>query len=236
METNPNLPAGERLGLELIAAKEAAMREGQAGLPRRRLFETCQRFIDNEVERVLSIRTKVSRVMAKPSAQPHAVIREIYDAYPRKVAPAKAFIAIKNAITGGVPQTKLLDATRGYAAAVKRWPRSYRFKDGRDTVPYPASWFTAGRYADDPEEWRPPSQGRSEGFQYAGLSRPERPLISEPAGWRDEFPNFLHIQKPWEELSEDHQRTIATTMELARKLSVPAGDEPSRPSLLFPPP
>jgi len=42
-----------------------------------------------------------------------------------------------------------------FAECVKAWPSSYRYAtDGFDRCPHPATWFNAGRYADDVREWR----------------------------------------------------------------------------------
>ncbi len=78
----------------------------------------------------------------------------IYDAYPKKVGVEDALKSITAALKKH-PAAYLLDKTQQFAAAVKSWPSSYRYKiDGRDTCPHPATWFNQGRYADDPSEWR----------------------------------------------------------------------------------
>lgn len=67
----------------------------------------------------------------------------VYENYPRKVAKPDALRAISGAIsTYGFKF--ILDRTIAYSSAVK----------GTDTfLPYPATWFNADRFNDDPSEW-----------------------------------------------------------------------------------
>lgn len=112
---------------------------------------------------------------------PQPIHREIYDAYPRHVAPRKAMTAILNACEGVDPKW-LLGRVLAYREAVGRWSRAYRYKDGEtDLVPHPASWFNDGRYNDDPAEWNP-GPGKS-------TAAPKQEQ-SEPEGWVDAF---LHL-------------------------------------------
>lgn len=75
---------------------------------------------------------------------------EIYRQYPRKVARDSALRAIEKRLDQGLSKEDLLDAVRNYAAAVAQWPRH----DRERFVPYPASWFNGGRFADDPATWQ----------------------------------------------------------------------------------
>lgn len=78
----------------------------------------------------------------------------IYRMYPKHVAPDDALKAITNALKKH-PKEYLLDKTSQFRACVESWPSSYRyFGDGGDRCPHPASWFNAGRYGDDPREWK----------------------------------------------------------------------------------
>lgn len=82
---------------------------------------------------------------------------EIYQAYPRKMKPQDAFRAIRKAYLivakrGDLdPWAFLLERTKAYAAA--RQPLHDADPDERKFTPYPASWFNAGGYDEDPEEW-----------------------------------------------------------------------------------
>ncbi len=82
---------------------------------------------------------------------------DIYAAYPRKIAKHEALKAIERAVerigrearTAGLnPGEWLIARVRDYAAATALWP-----KDDHRFIPYPATWFNAGRYDDDPETW-----------------------------------------------------------------------------------
>lgn len=106
--------------------------------------------------------SEVARIIdscALPKATPmenasaKATVEAIYALYPRKKAPLAAKKAIGRAIDrlkGREPDpvTYLLERTRLYSLAVAMWPQ-----DDRQYCPYPASWFNAGSYDEDPKEW-----------------------------------------------------------------------------------
>lgn len=73
----------------------------------------------------------------------------IYAVYPRKVGRDAALRAISKRLAEDMDADKLLAATQGFAAAVKRWPLA-----DRNFIPHPATWFNQGRFADDPIEWQ----------------------------------------------------------------------------------
>ncbi len=89
----------------------------------------------------------------------------IYSRYPRRVAQALALNAIGKAITL-VAKAGTTDAHpdfEGDEAAAAQWLGSrvdlyaqsaQARQPDKSKVPYPATWFNAGRYDDDPEEWR----------------------------------------------------------------------------------
>lgn len=81
-----------------------------------------------------------------PSADAEA--RAIYEAYPRHKEPKQAIKAIQKAMKEGRPASFLLAATKAYANAVSLWP-----SDEKQYVPYPATWFNAGSYDEDPVQW-----------------------------------------------------------------------------------
>ncbi|MES2790080.1 MAG: hypothetical protein V4719_10690 [Planctomycetota bacterium] len=81
----------------------------------------------------------------KPAA-PTEHVKAIYDAYPRKVAPEAAYKAIAKALTK-ISFPELLPIVQAYSRARKQPGQDYGL------TPYPASWFNAGRWNDDPAEW-----------------------------------------------------------------------------------
>ncbi len=94
------------------------------------------------------------------AAAPVVVTAEmIYATYPRKVAPKLAVKSILKAAidvnangnpaatSGALPF--LLEKTKAYAEAVKRWPK----EDQDRYCPHPSTWFNRGSYLDDPKEW-----------------------------------------------------------------------------------
>lgn len=136
----------------------------------------------------------------------------IYEAYPRKIARGDALKAIGEACQKANGDV-LLAATKRYASCVARWPAGYRFHEGRDLVPYPASWFRAGRWEDAEKEWLPagmflrPDDPTTE---QNGTSRHPRPTLLEPEGWHEEFPTSVF--KTWEEVPQDSRRAICDHM------------------------
>jgi DNA-binding MarR family transcriptional regulator len=72
----------------------------------------------------------------------------IYSIYPRKKAPLNAKKAIAKALKT-TDEATLIKATTAFRDAVKNtWP-----KEDEDFVPYPASWFNAGSYLEDPKSY-----------------------------------------------------------------------------------
>lgn len=71
-------------------------------------------------------------------------VEAVYAAYPKKVARKAAEKAIRKALME-VGYETLLDRVQAYSKATA----------GQDSqfIPFPASWFNAGRYSDDPETW-----------------------------------------------------------------------------------
>jgi len=83
----------------------------------------------------------------------------IYQAYPRHIKPDKALEAIRKAMRTHAPEF-LLERTESYAAAIG-WQEA-KF------IPYPATWFNAGQFNDDPEEWKSPPP-KSMKTKFAGI-------------------------------------------------------------------
>ena len=89
-------------------------------------------------------------------------VEALYEAYPRHVAKARAFKAIRAALRK-VGFEDLLSAVREYAAAVSR--------DDARFIPHPATWFNAERWTDDRSEWRTRSNGTNNGVANAARVR-----------------------------------------------------------------
>lgn len=76
-------------------------------------------------------------------------IDEIYDLFPRKIAPAATKKAIRNVITKRrIPVEYLKERVSLYAQKVGTWT-----EDEKRYIASPCKWFTEGRYDDDPSEW-----------------------------------------------------------------------------------
>lgn len=107
---------------------------------------------------------------------------EIYAAYPRRVGKQDALRAIAKQLAGGTKAEYLLERVQAYAAAVAAWPASER-----GFVPYPATWFNAGRQDDDPAQWvRKPANGHvSEKLPIVaggGVSMTEADMVAKGMG------------------------------------------------------
>jgi hypothetical protein len=163
----------------------------------------------------------IIRAMLPPAkaTKPRQTIDEraeqIYALYPRKVAPEAA----KRAITAALKKIDfetLAERVGEYANHVNAWSHASRYtKDNRDTVPHPATWFNEGRYNDDPKEWRRP-----------GSYQVHQPTVpTEPAGWREEFPDFTDIHLPWSQLKPDQQSYIIIAMTQKSMTAVVAEDK-----------
>ena len=100
-------------------------------------------------------------------------IRQIYEAYPRKVAPDAAIKAIKKSIARLVegnskypPMNEVLarrylwKMTAEYAAS----PAGQKSISDKDFRPYPSTWFNQGHYFDNVSEWQKPNG------QYSGIN------------------------------------------------------------------
>ncbi len=140
----------------------------------------------------------------------------IYEAYPRKVAPEDAVRAIRNAMQGTTGET-LLESTRRYGAAVLRWPASYRYKEGRDLVPHPATWFNRGSYRDDPKEWVPAGMFTRPDDPQGGVGRvlqeSHHSSLGEPAlGWRERVKESedlaIFAGRSWDTINDYYKKQI----------------------------
>ena len=137
---------------------------------------------------------------------------QVYALYPKKVGQEDALRAISAALKKN-DLTYLLGKTNQFRECVESWPTSYRyFQDGGDRCPHPASWFNAGRYADDPREWK----------RYGARSAPQNKIAApEPKDWQAEFPDFTDRDKPWHLLQPAQQAYIIANMATAAHFSEP---------------
>ncbi len=154
------------------------------------------------VELACECHAKATKEKKRAGIVPDA--EQVYALYPRKVGREDALTAISLAIKKH-ELAYLLDKTNQFAEAVRSWPSSYRyFQDGGDRCPNPATWYRQGRFADDPSTWR---------RHGAHTAAPVNRIIpKEPAGWREEFPDFLHADKPWAQIDDASRQHIILTM------------------------
>jgi len=169
-------------------------------------------------EEYLAVFEREIAVIVKESAKERkraAIIpdaEQVYDLYPKKVGREDALRAISNALKKH-DLAYLLGKTNQFKECVESWPSSYRyFQDGGDRCPHPASWFNAGRYADDPREWK----------RHGARSAPQNKISPpEPINWRESFPEFVDRDKPWNLLQPAQQAYIVANMETAAHFSEP---------------
>ena len=111
----------------------------------------------------------------KTPTQEHQTITgaEIYQAYPRKAKKPDALKAIAKAMKKCDP-TYLLERTMAYAAAIV-W-QDHQF------IPYPATWFNAEQFNDDPAEWAQPEAKPGQ----AGIAPPSPPgtIFANGRNWK----------------------------------------------------
>ena len=112
--------------------------EGRAGAGHKASMEAPERSINQTADLKLPI---------EPISRPTATTAEvIYQAYPRHIKKDPALTAIRKAMTKAAPDF-LLSKVQDYAAAMSG--------ENPKFIPYPATWFNAGQYDDDPKEWNP---------------------------------------------------------------------------------
>jgi hypothetical protein len=75
-------------------------------------------------------------------------IESVYQQYPRKTAKAAALKAIKKALDN-LDDENPVAALRGRVIEFANSPAGHK----GEFVPYPATWFNAKQYLDDPKEW-----------------------------------------------------------------------------------
>jgi hypothetical protein len=162
------------------------------------------------VELACECHAKATKEKKRAGILPDA--EQVYALYPRKVGREDALTAISLALKKH-ELSYLLDKTNQFAEAVRSWPSSYRyFQDGGDRCPNPGTWYRQGRFADDPSTWR-----RHGAHTAAPVNRV---IPKEPDGWREEFPDFLHADKPWAQIDDASRQHIILTM-AAKQMTAP---------------
>lgn len=81
------------------------------------------------------------------------VVEGIYQAYPRRVSKGDALKAIAKALATLAKRANLPNPAGWLLNRVQDFAKSPAGQAGKYT-PYPATWFSAGRYDDDPAEWQ----------------------------------------------------------------------------------
>ena len=92
-------------------------------------------------------RTRKPTAAQQEKQELEQLVKDIYQAYPRKVGPAAAMKAIEKACKLIDPK-ELLQAVRDYEAATSQWPEA-----DRDYIPMPTTWFNQQRWMEDRKEW-----------------------------------------------------------------------------------
>lgn len=92
-------------------------------------------------------RTRKPTAAQQEKQELEQLVKDIYQAYPRKVGPAAAMKSIEKACKLIDPK-ELLQAVRDYEAATSQWPEA-----DRDYIPMPTTWFNQQRWMEDRKEW-----------------------------------------------------------------------------------
>ena len=115
-------------------------------------------------------------------------IEEIRKVYPRRIAPEAARKMIARAATRLVKQKRFPDeyTSRRFlyrkAAEFALSPAGQPVPKGFDDYrPYPATWFNAGHYDNDPAEWQKPNGGSNNGRQNSTATKAERTVDAATA-------------------------------------------------------
>ena len=134
----------ERLGPFLFRVVNGARYDAIRSNEERKAYwrEQKQKARDAEKDENPKAEVKPPADKSPPTISP---AMQIYDAYPRKLARGDALKAIEKALKK-MEFAKLLAVTQAYAAAMQG--EDFKF------VPYPASWFNAEHYFDDPAMWK----------------------------------------------------------------------------------
>ncbi len=140
----------------------------------------------------------------------------IYEAYPRKEGRGAALLAIRQALGKTTPE-RLKEAVTKYGLCVARWPKSYRYTEGRDLCPMPTTWFNQGRYEDDPKHWLPaglytrPDDRDAEPVGQSSLAG-NGPSLSEPSSWREAVKGHEDLQifagRDWDTINPHYKKLI----------------------------
>jgi phage terminase small subunit len=114
----------------------------------------------NEREGVDSVEVSAgntSKSKRLTAAKRMLLVENLYDRYPRKIAKAAAFKVIEKAIVAVARRDHAGDereATDWLGVRVDLYAKSAQARQpDKSKVPYPATWFNAGRYDDDEQEW-----------------------------------------------------------------------------------
>ena len=123
--------------------------------------------------------------LVEPSVTRRSVlVADLYRRYPKKVGKAEAFKAIGNAIVA-VAKAGATDthpdfvgdeqaAAQWLGSRVDLYAQSAQARQpDRSKVPYPASWFNAGRYDDDTTQWE------YVGFENGSRGQQQTPFVAQ---------------------------------------------------------
>lgn len=135
--------------------------------------------------------------------------KAIFNLYPRREGGSAALLSITKAIAEDGFEVVLAKTTE-YANAVARWPRLYRYSQtkpgepSRDLVPMCTTWFNQRRYNDDSSNW----------VRVGGAPAPKaKPQLEEPCGWREAYPDYIHVHRSWASIDAASQQYIVSQMQ-----------------------
>jgi hypothetical protein len=150
----------------LTATRVQAQEKTKERVRRHRAKKRCgngSETLRNSSETPSEAYTNTKKNICSTSGKPSEQVLDIYAAYPRRVAPKKAYAAITKALAD-LPFPKLLTAVQAFAQKVTIEGTEPKF------IPHPATWFNGGRYMD--EESEPAGQKAAHSMVF----EPEKPV------------------------------------------------------------
>ena len=119
--------------------------------------EQSDRQTTNNEEEKLVNKGKSNEQLSSPKAVSVdfdvAVIEGVYQAYPRKIGKSDALKAIAKVLAVLAKRPNSSDPAAWLLERVQTYAASPAGRQGKYT-PYPTTWFSSGRYDDDPAEWQ----------------------------------------------------------------------------------
>lgn len=180
------------------ARRQARFRESNARVTEKRYITKSNGVVtqsndiaEAEAEVVLTTSSIPVKKKSPPPAPPTSKINQLYDAYPRHIAPVPAKRAILKALAL-VPFDALLSAVKKFAA-------SSRLKDPQ-FIPHPASWFNAHRWEDSPDRSQPRENAPTQNTHHSDAET----IAARENEWRQATPAERKVLNPIRAKLEAH--------------------------------